>query len=82
MMPALRLIAEVAELGKQGRADHATVSEAWLQAARIHYRQGKPVRACACAGRAVMARPVILGRPVKRAFQHLLQKSHPATSPG
>jgi glycosyltransferase involved in cell wall biosynthesis len=43
----------------------------WLTVAGIHYRQGRPAKAMISASRAVLVRPVILGRPVMRALTHL-----------
>jgi glycosyltransferase involved in cell wall biosynthesis len=71
---ALRLIGELAGLARRGQADSVTLSNSWLMAARIHYQRGRPVRAFNCAGRAVIARPLILGRPLKRSIQHLFHE--------
>jgi glycosyltransferase involved in cell wall biosynthesis len=71
---ALRLIGELAGLADCDRVHNPTFSNSWLTAARIYFRRGEPFRALACAGRAVMARPMILGRPLKRGVQHLFHE--------
>jgi len=47
------------------------VADAWLTAASLHYRQGRAERALYCLGRAFLRRPIVLGRPVKRAWHYL-----------
>ena len=41
-------------------------ADAWLMAARIHYRQGRLGKALLSTVRGVLTRPIIMGRPVKR----------------
>jgi glycosyltransferase involved in cell wall biosynthesis len=71
----LRLVDELIDLSRSGPVDRATLSNAMLSAARIHYGRGRPVRALACLGRAVLTRPVVAGRPLKRAANSLFRKS-------
>lgn len=47
------------------------VANGWLRAAGIHYREGRQLRALLCAGRAVLVRPMVAGRPVKGALMRL-----------
>ena len=51
--------------------ERSVLANAWLTAAAIHYRQGRPGRALVSVGRAVLARPIVAGRPVKRALTRL-----------
>ena len=51
--------------------NRSVLANAWLKAAGIHYRQGRRGKAMVSAGRAVMVRPIVAGRPVKRAFTRL-----------
>lgn len=46
-------------------------ADTWLHAASIHYKQGRPVRALSSVGRGILVRPIIAGRPVKRALVRL-----------
>jgi Glycosyl transferase family 2 len=48
------------------------LANAWLAAAGIHYRQGRPVRALVFSGRALLVRPLVAGRPLKRALTRLV----------
>jgi hypothetical protein len=68
----LRLSEELIDMSRSGPVDRPTLSNAMLSAARIHYRRGSPVRALAYAGRAVLTRPIVAGRPVKRALKSFL----------
>jgi hypothetical protein len=45
-----------------------------LWAARVHYRQGRPLQALAYVGRALLTRPKTAGRPLKRALDSLFRK--------
>jgi hypothetical protein len=65
---ALRLIYGLLKLSSAERFDRSVLADAWLRAAEIHYRQGRLGESLAAAGHAVMARPIIAGRPVKRAL--------------
>jgi len=68
---ALRVIEALLRLPDSENFDRSTLANAWLEAAGIHYRQGRPGKALAAAGRAVLVRPIVAGRPVKRAFMRL-----------
>jgi hypothetical protein len=48
------------------------LATAWLFAAGIHYRQGRPVKALVSAVRAFLIRPIIAGRPVKTVFTRIV----------
>ena len=68
---ALRFIEGLLQLSGSGCVERSVLANAWLTAAGIHYRQGRPGKAMVLAGRAVLVRPIIAGRPVKRAFTRL-----------
>jgi len=77
---ALRLVEELIDLSRSSPVSRATLSDAMLSAARIHYRQGRPVRALVYAGRALLTRPKVAGRPLKRAVNSLFHKSQAQTN--
>jgi hypothetical protein len=68
---ALRLVNELNELSASEKTKRSTLSKAWLAAARTHYRQGRLFPALASLGRGVLARPVIVALPAKRALGRL-----------
>jgi glycosyltransferase involved in cell wall biosynthesis len=68
---ALRLINKLLQLSGSGCVERSVLANTWLTAAGIHYRQGRPGRAMVSAGRAVLVRPVVAGRPVKRVLTRL-----------
>jgi glycosyltransferase involved in cell wall biosynthesis len=68
---ALRVIDELLRLYGSGCVERSALANAWLRTAGIHYRQGRPGKAMVSAGRAVLVRPIVAGRPVKRALTHL-----------
>jgi hypothetical protein len=68
---ALRLIEEFLQSSGAESCDRALLANACLKAAGIHYRQGHRGKAMVSAGRAVMVRPIVAGRLVKRAFTSL-----------
>lgn len=67
----LRLVDELIELSKSGAVDRVPLSDAMLLAARIHYRRGRRLRALVYLARAIMTRPIVVGRPLKRAVNSL-----------
>ena len=68
---ALRIIDDLWQLSRSGCVDRSVLANTWLIAAGIHYNQARLAKALASAGRAVLMRPVIAGRPVKRALARL-----------
>lgn len=68
---ALRVIHELLQLYGSGCVERSVLANAWLRAAGMHYRQGRPGKAMVSAGHAVLVRPIIAGRPVKRALTYL-----------
>ena len=68
---ALRAIEELSHLSGFGYFERSELANAWLTAASIHYRQGRPARALVSVGRAIVVRPMIAGRPIKRASTRL-----------
>ena len=70
----VKLVDEFMNLSKSGPADRIALANAMLLAARSHYRRGRPACALVFLGRAVLARPIIAGRPLKRAVNSLFHK--------
>lgn len=68
---ALRVIGQLLELSRSPEVDRSVIANAWLKAAGIHYRQGNRARGLMAAGRAVLVKPSVVGRPVKMAFARL-----------
>ena len=68
---ALRMIRGLLQLSGAEGFDRSVLANAWLKAAAIHYGQGKLGKALFSAGRAVLVRPIVAGRPVKKAFTRL-----------
>jgi glycosyltransferase involved in cell wall biosynthesis len=65
---ALTLIEEFLRIGSAGFVERRVLADLWLKAADIHYAQNRPWRALSCAGRGLLVRPIVAGRPLKRAF--------------
>ena len=70
----LRLFEELIDPSKSAPVDKRAVSNSMLWVAGIHYRRGSPVRALACVGRAVLTRPIVAGRPLKRALKSFFRR--------
>ncbi|MHB8753369.1 MAG: glycosyltransferase [Candidatus Acidiferrales bacterium] len=68
---ALRVIEELLQLSGTGVTDRWIFSDAWLVAAGIHYKAHRPTKALLAAGHAVFLRPIVAGRPLKRALSRL-----------
>ncbi|HEV3481455.1 MAG TPA: glycosyltransferase [Candidatus Acidoferrales bacterium] len=68
---ALRLIQGQLRLPRSERASRLKLADAWLKAAGIHYRQGRFAKALQSVGHGVAVRPIVAGRPIKRAFVRL-----------
>jgi Glycosyl transferase family 2 len=68
---ALGIIDEIFLLSRSGCVEQSLLSNVWLAAAEIHYRQGRIVEALVAAGHAIVVRPMVAGRPLKRAFMRL-----------
>ncbi|HKF50792.1 MAG TPA: glycosyltransferase [Candidatus Acidoferrales bacterium] len=66
---ALEMVEELLKLSRS--AERTALCDACLTAAQIHYRHGRPGLALACAARAISFRPIVAGRPVKKAFTRL-----------
>jgi hypothetical protein len=68
---ALQAIEGLLQLASSEFVERSVLANAWLSAAEIHLRQGRPVKAMASLGRAVLVRPIVAGRPIKRAFERV-----------
>jgi glycosyltransferase involved in cell wall biosynthesis len=68
---ALRVIEGLLQLPGDERFNRSVLANAWLKAAGIYYRLGRPGKAMVSAGRAVLVRPIVAGRPVKWVFTRL-----------
>jgi hypothetical protein len=69
---ALRVIDELWQLSGSGCVERSVLANTWLTVAGIHYRRARLAKALISAGRAVLVRPIIAGRPVKRALTRLV----------
>ncbi len=69
---ALRVIEGLLQLPSAGNFPGSALADALLKAAGIHYRQGRHGKAVASAGLAVLARPIIAGRPLKKAYTRIV----------
>jgi hypothetical protein len=63
-VPALEMF-ETVRSSELKHAEAWTIADLWLCAAKLYWRQGHLVRSLCAAGRSVITRPVIVGRPVK-----------------
>jgi len=68
---ALRVIDEFLQLSGSGCVKPSLLANVWLTVASLHYRQGRPGKAMVSAGRAVLVRPIVAGRPIKRALKRV-----------
>lgn len=68
---ARRLVDRLLRLLASQSNERSALADGWLKAAELHYEQGRPVQAFLSAGRGLLTRPIIMGRPVKRAFKRL-----------
>ena len=68
---ALQVIEGLLQLPGAESFDRSALADAWLKAASIHYRLGRRGKALAAVTRAILVRPIIAGRPVKRALTRL-----------
>jgi hypothetical protein len=77
----LRLVGELVKVSRPSPFCRSAVANALLRAAHIDYRQGRRFQALVDLGRAVLTRPIIAGRPLKRAMSSFFRKS-PAQTEG
>jgi hypothetical protein len=75
----LQLFEETIALSRSGPLPRSALSDGMLWAARTYYRQGRFARSVFYLGRAVLARPIVAGRPLKRALKFLFRKSQAYT---
>jgi hypothetical protein len=68
---ALRVIDEFLQLSGTECVEPSLLANVWLTVASLHYRRGRPGKAMFSAGRAVLVRPIVAGRPLKRALTRL-----------
>ena len=59
------------ELADRQGVGEAAIADAWLRAARIYLQQGRKAKALSALGRALLRRPIVAGRPLKKAFTSL-----------
>jgi hypothetical protein len=62
----LELVEKLTQLSRSGPVEPRILADAWLAAARIHYKQKEPARALAFAGRALLFGPT---DSIRRAFR-------------
>jgi hypothetical protein len=75
---ALRLIEDLLQLPRSGAVSSATLSNACLTAARIHYGHRAFLASLGSAVRAIRIRPVVVARPIKRVANRLGLLNHGA----
>ena len=68
---ALQIIDDLLRLAGVEGAERSALANAWLKSASIRYRKREFAKSLICATRAVLARPIVAGRPVKRAVARL-----------
>jgi hypothetical protein len=68
---ALRVMREALESQSWRHVNKSIVANTWLAAARIYSEQGSYLHSISCVARAVVARPIIAGRPIKRMAARL-----------
>ena len=61
----LARVDELMEITRPGPTSRSAVANVFLRAACIHHRQQRQLRALAFLARAVLLRPIIIGRPIK-----------------
>ncbi len=66
---ALIVTNAVLELSGSEKLERRALADAWLKAASIHYRLGRLLEAIMSVGHAVLVRPMVAGRPFKRALR-------------
>lgn len=67
----LRVIDEFLRVADPRWMKRSVVADIWLKAASIHLQQGRSGKALLCAGRGIATRPLIAGRPIKKALNRL-----------
>jgi len=67
----LKVIEGFLAIGESQGVTRSAVANAWLRTAGIHFRQGRLARALVATGRAIQTRPIVAGRPAKRALMRL-----------
>ena len=72
---ALRLVEEFVKFSQRSPINRAFIANELLRAAHIRHRQGRGFQALIYLCRAVLTRPIVAGRPVKRAVNYLFAKS-------
>jgi cellulose synthase/poly-beta-1,6-N-acetylglucosamine synthase-like glycosyltransferase len=70
----LRLVEELLDFSRPSPTNRSAVANELLRAAHIHYRRGRRFQALVFMARAVLTRPIIVGRPLKRAVDSLFSK--------
>jgi len=68
---ALRAVDGFLRLSEHVEVNLWEIAEAWLRAARIEYRVGRPGKALVSAGRGFFKRPIVAGRTFKRVFSRI-----------
>jgi glycosyltransferase involved in cell wall biosynthesis len=68
---SLYVLESLSELAGSEAVSRSFLANEWLENANFQYRRGKPIKALMSAWRAVLLRPLVIGRPFKRAFKRL-----------
>ncbi len=67
----LKLAHEMLSFSDWKQVDRWEVADVWFKSARIHWRQRKILRSGMATGRAVLIRPVVVGRPLKLILRRI-----------
>jgi Glycosyl transferase family 2 len=70
----LQVIREARESRSRKHVDKSIRANLWFASAGIHYRQGHPLAALVSLAHAIWARPIVVGRPLKRAATSFARK--------
>ena len=68
---AIRVNTRLARLSSSESMQRPALADTWLKAAAAQYKRGTPTRAFFSAVRGLLIRPIVVGRPVKRACARL-----------
>jgi hypothetical protein len=69
---ALRMVENFVQSPIARRVNRSVLADVWLEAAGLHYAQGRLRKALLSMGRGILVRPIIAGRPIKNTFVRLV----------
>jgi len=68
---AIQVNCSLSRLSNPDSLPHTELANLWLKAATDQYRKGRFARALFSAGRGLLIRPIVAGRPLKKACARL-----------